>query len=73
MFCPPMNRLFETPRQSMIDDIAAKYPEQKKKKGALPSLLATDMSMKSISDGISSMGKATKNAVMQSKSKKDWF
>lgn len=31
MYCPPMNRLFETPRQATIDDIVKKYPQQKKK------------------------------------------
>lgn len=31
MSCPPMNRLFETPRQSSIDEIVAKYPAPKKK------------------------------------------
>jgi len=31
MYCPPMNRLFETPRQSTIDEIVAKHPPPKKK------------------------------------------
>eukprot|EP01128_Nolandella_sp_AFSM9_P006026 TRINITY_DN3028_c0_g1_i1.p1 TRINITY_DN3028_c0_g1~~TRINITY_DN3028_c0_g1_i1.p1 ORF type:complete len:1097 (+),score=269.14 TRINITY_DN3028_c0_g1_i1:55-3291(+) len=31
MTCPPMNRLFETPRAASIEDIGEKYPREKRK------------------------------------------
>jgi len=50
MFCAPLNRLFETPRQATIDEIVARYPVKKKSK------------LKGIESGVASFGKGLKDA-----------
>lgn len=72
MYCPPMNRLFETPRQSTIDDVVAKYPEQKKKSVmgmGMPSM----PNMKTLGDGMSAIGQSIKNAKNAAATKKGWW
>jgi len=74
MFCPPMNRLFETPRQSTIDDIVAKYPEHKKKTGLKSPI--TMQNMKSLGGGMSALGQSIKNnakSAAAATQKKGWW